>query len=503
MFRTTHTFLVRCWKANLHLTFTWDVTNQFGKQFYTTEANTIMLHTSRNRTLHKNRLLDSFKDLKGTNAALYLQGSKHTTKNPTTDVDAYFRQESSFYWVTGCNEADCAVLINLADSKTHLLIPELDDEYALWCGDYPVESDYKSILGVDEVVFNKPENIKKLVADLKIEKVFTLNHIAEDLKKVADNVEIDNSRLYDDMRELRMVKTQDEIEEMRQIAKISVDAHHAVMRHAHAGMNESEADAVYTYHCHLAGAPRLAYPAIVAGDDRGATLHYVNNNKIIKDGSLLLIDAGGELATNWGSDITRTYPVNGKFTKEQKEIYEIVLKANKEVIEKMKPGVEWVDMHRHATRIIIEGLHGLGLLVADSVKELEDNHIGGYFMPHGIGHALGLDTHDPPNRDGSFAAIDAPGIRFLRVNRALKEGYYMTVEPGCYFIPRLLKKAFADEKIAKYFNREKLEQYMHFGGVRIEDNVVVTANGAENLTAQCIKEVADLEKVIGTSAREH
>lgn len=295
-----------------------------------------------------------------------------------------------------------------------------------------------------------------------------------------------------------MIKTSDEVEEMRRICKISAEAHVEVMQHAKSGMNECELESIFYYYVSRNGCKRLAYPSIAAGDNRGATLHYVANNQKVHDGSLFLLDAGAESSdTLYASDITRTFPINGKFTKEQREIYEIVLSANKAAIAQMKPGVKWVDVHRNADRIITEGLYKLGIIKADSLQELLDNHIGGYFFPHGLGHAIGLDVHDPPNRDGSFQPINEPGIRYLRLHCTLEEGVALTVEPGIYFVPRMLRKALADNEICKYFNREKLEKYMNFGGIRIEDNVIVTKDGAEVLTSAVPKEVEELERLIG------
>jgi Xaa-Pro dipeptidase len=429
-----------------------------------------------------------------------LEGLEGSIRIPTSDVDNVFRQESNFYFVTGCNEASCAALLDLKSGQFIMLIPDLDDEYALWCGEYPVESDYKSVLGADRVAFNTYDNLNNLLKELNIQKLYTLNHTSKKLNEHLDkSITVDSTHLYGKLRDLRLVKTADEIEEMRKIGKISAEAHMDVMRNAKPGMLESELEALFTFGAKRRGAQGLAYPVIAAGDDRGATLHYVANNKVVHDGSLFLIDAGAELETVYGADITRTYPINGKFTKQQREIYEIVLKANKMVIENMKPGVEWVDMHRLANRIITEGLKNVGILVADSLQELIDNHVGGFFFPHGLGHSIGLDTHDPPNRDGSFQAINEPGIRYLRVHCTLKEGVALTVEPGIYFVPRMLTKALNDPNVSKYINREKLQEYMKFGGIRIEDNVVVTQTGAEVLTRDVVKEVDEIESIMAGS----
>lgn len=456
-----------------------------------------MLQTSRNRTSHLKRLVKAFGFAKGSSSAIFIKGTNSSLRIPSSDVDAEFRQESNFYWLTGCNEPDCAAFVNIDEEKLTLLIPELDDDHALWCGEYPVADDYQKKLGADKVVFNAAENIKQLVVDSNIKNLYVLDHSHAEIKKQLPDVSVDTKTLYATIRDLRMIKQPDEIEEMKKICKVAADAHVQVMRHAKAGINEYELEAVFRYHTSIKGATRLAYSVISAGEERGATLHYVQNNKSIKDGSLYLIDAGAEFPdTYYASDITRTYPINGKFTEKQRQIYSIVLEANKQVIQKMKPGVQWVDMHRLADRIIVEGLLKLNILKGD-VEELIKNHVGGYFFPHGLGHAIGLDVHDPPNKDGSFKAIDEPGIRYLRVHVELKEGMALTVEPGIYFVPRLLQKALQDSNVSKFLNEDKVKEYMDFGGIRVEDDVVVTADGVLVLTSDVPKEIEEMEAIIG------
>lgn len=138
-----------------------------------------MLQSSRNRSLHRQRLLKCFSDLKTTHSAIYLEGTQSSLRTPTSDVDNIFRQESNFWWVTGCNEADCAAVLSLEDGQFIMLVPELGDEYALWCGEYPSEEDYKKVLSADRVIYNKKENLNNLLKELKVEKLYTLRHTLE------------------------------------------------------------------------------------------------------------------------------------------------------------------------------------------------------------------------------------------------------------------------------------------------------------------------------------
>lgn len=443
------------------------------------------------------------------NSAIFLHGGQSTLRTPTADTDALFRQESNFYYLTGCLEPDCFALLHVATQKFALFVPRYGDEYALWCGEYPEVEDFKKKLGADLVLYNDSDALAQLLNDetndvwSKIETIYTLEHSESVLKTqlsgVKRQVSLAPSReLYLALKDARLIKLDREIDELRVIGRVAARAHAAIMRNAKPGMRENELESFFLQVVAAHGCKSLAYNSIVAGDDRGATLHYVNNDQVCHDGGLVLVDAGGESRTMYASDITRTWPINGKFTEDQKVIYNLVLRAQLAVLDAMKPGVAWVDLHRLANKMMTEDLWKAGFLKADNLQELLDNHIGALFFPHGLGHSLGLDVHDPPNRDGSFEMIDEPAIRYLRVNTVLQKGMVMTVEPGCYFIPRFLTRAMNDEKQGKYLVREKIEQFLKFGGVRIEDDVLVTEDGIEILTPGVPKTVEEIEELMAS-----
>ncbi|KAL6053631.1 hypothetical protein STEG23_018864, partial [Scotinomys teguina] len=218
--------------------------------------------------------------------------------------------------------------------------------------------------------------------------------------------------------------------------------------------------------------------------ENAAVLHYGHagapNDRTIKDGDMCLFDMGGEYYC-FASDITCSFPANGKFTEDQKAIYEAVLKSCRTVMSTMKPGVWWPDMHRLADRIHLEELTRIGLL-SGSVDAMLQVHLGAVFMPHGLGHFLGLDVHDVGGYPEGVERIDEPGLRSLRTARHLEPGMVLTVEPGIYFIDHLLDQALADPAQACFFNLEVLQRFRNFGGVRIEEDVVVTNSGMELLT---------------------
>jgi len=266
---------------------------------------------------------------------------------------------------------------------------------------------------------------------------------------------------------------------------------------------EYELEAIFRYFTFRKGGCRyMAYTCICGSGHQGGTLHYGHagapNDKKISQDEMLVLDMGAEYH-GYGSDITCSFPACGKFSADQKEVYEMVLAAQQAVISKMKPGVLWSDMHRLAETVICEHLlkhefiYTKGLKKEDLIYKL---HIPALFLPHGLGHLLGLDVHDVGGYpEGEAKRIDEPGIRKLRTNRILKPGMFITVEPGVYFIEALLRPALSDPAISPYLNAEKIERFMHFGGVRLEDDVLVTENGCENLTV-CPRTVAEVEHVM-------
>ncbi|MGH9858039.1 MAG: M24B family metallopeptidase, partial [Acidobacteriota bacterium] len=297
--------------------------------------------------------------------------------------------------------------------------------------------------------------------------------------------------------ECRVRKSTEEIELLRWINIVSSDAHVAVMKHCKPGLYEYQLEATFLHYIYdRSGCRFTAYTCICGCGPNSAVLHYGHqgapNDHPLRDGDMFLNDSGAQYH-GYASDITCSYPVNGKFTAEQKDIYEAVLAANRAVQQAMKPGVLWPDMHRLAERVIGERLAEIGL-IKGSLEELLENHIPALFMPHGLGHFMGLDVHDPGGYPKGLERIDEPGIRSLRCGRKLEEGMVITVEPGIYFIDAVLEAAVADPRIARLLT-DKLKHFRKFGGVRIEDDVVVTDRGAENFT-RVPRSVNEIEMVM-------
>jgi Xaa-Pro aminopeptidase len=262
---------------------------------------------------------------------------------------------------------------------------------------------------------------------------------------------------------MRLFKTTEEAALLRKACQITALAHKAAMTEVRPGMNEFEVEALIDYSFRKNGCQRVGYGSIVAGGKNAACLHYRANNEVLRDGDLLLIDAGGEY-DYYTSDITRTFPVGKTFSKAQATAYDLVLKAQKSCIDMAKPGAKMPDIHRHACEVITEGLLSLGLLKG-SKDELVKTDQFKRFYPHGTGHWLGMDVHDVGlyTKDGSPRKVE-PGMCF-------------TIEPGFYVQP-------ADAEMAGEFKGI---------GIRIEDDILITANGCEILTKDAPKERAEIE----------
>lgn len=447
-----------------------------------------MLMFKQNRERLCERLRNNDKVPKG--AIVLLQGGEADTRN-CSDHEPLFRQESFFHWMFGVEEPDFYGALEVDTEKAILFPPKLPEQYAVWMGKLLTEEDFKVRYQVDEVHF--ASEIAKVLAAKSPSVLLTLRGLNTDSGKYSREAAFDgiseftvnNEILHPEISECRVFKSDLELEVLKYANRISSAAHKEVMRNVKPGMYEYQLESMFHHYCYFQGGLRhLSYTCICGSGNNASVLHYGHagapNSKQLRDGDMCLLDMGGEYYC-YASDITCSYPCNGKFTEKQKGIYNAVLKANRAVMAAVKPGVSWVDMHTLAERIQLEELAKLGLVKGD-IDEMMKVRLGAVFMPHGLGHFMGIDTHDVGGYPEGTQRIDQPGLRSLRTVRNLEARMVLTIEPGIYFIKVLLDQAFANPDQARFLCREVINQYRGFGGVRIEDNIAVTENGMELLT---------------------
>ncbi len=439
---------------------------------------------------HRAKLLSLFDD--NQKGLVYLQG-KSIMYRYNTDYEFPFRQESNFWYLTGVNEADCAMILDLDTQEYHLFVPKRDTQYAVWHGYVKTPEQYQNEYQPDHLHYTN--ELKSVIAALKAPKIYCLTgEEAEYIEHLGFDIETETEALQDAITYCRVIKTEGELEYMREAARVNDLAFIEVMKAIQPGMFEYEMKAVFQKIQIENGLMQDAYNGIFASGKNASILHYVENNAKIEDGDLFLMDAGFEYK-GYASDYTRTFPANGMFNKDQTGIYNAVLHGMEAVLETAKAGVKMEDLHMLAAQTMLEGLKDMDI-VRGEIDDMMNENIFALFFPHGLGHFLGLDTHDVGGYPKGVEKIDRPGIKYLRTRRDLQPGMVITVEPGIYFVDAVLVPALQKPKINQFLNVDKVESLLDFGGVRIEDNIVITENGHENFT-KVPKEIDEIEKLIG------
>ncbi len=439
--------------------------------------------------LHRDKLFSLLDDEES--AIVYMKGAELMYRYDS-DYEFPFRQESNFWYLTGVNEPDCHLILDLQKQEYHLFVPNRDAQYAVWHGRVKGKEQYQEEYQPDHLHYEN--KLPKILEELNAEKIHCINEEqAEFIEEFDRETPIDLDTLDDAITHCRVFKTDWELDQMREAGRVNNIAHKAVLEALEPGKYEYEMKAVFDFHQIKNGLMQDAYNGIFAAGENSAILHYVENSRQIQEGDLFLIDAGYEY-NGYASDFTRTYPADGTFTETQAAIYEAVLEAQKQVIEASVPDAKMEDLHILAARVMMQGLKDANI-VEGAVDDLMENDIFALFFPHGLGHFIGLDTHDVGGYPKGVDRIERPGIKYLRMRRTLQPGMVLTIEPGLYFVPALLKPALEDDKASKFLNASKLKEMMDFGGVRIEDNLIITEDGHENLTS-VPKERAAIEKAM-------
>jgi len=410
------------------------------------------------------------------NDIIFIQGAT-VAHRYGTDFQYPFRQESNFLYLTGVEEPDFSMLLVPTTGVYYLFVPRRDAMYAVWHGFVYSQEKYKSRYTPDEMYYR--DELETVLQRLNPNSVHCVGESDAAIIQAA-GYRAETGLLQDALAWCRVIKTDGEMQLMREANRVASAAHRKVLGTLKAGMMEYELQALFEYECTRRGHRHQPYGGIHAAGKGSAVLHYVDNRRPVQDGDLVLIDAGAE-AHGYAADITRTWPANGHYSEKQAFVYDTVLEMLETSIQKAAPGVEMEQLHLDAARLLLTRFREAELVRGD-VDELMDQNIFALFFPHGLGHFLGLDTHDVGGYPKGVERIDRPGLRYLRARRLLEPGMVVTIEPGIYFIPALLLPAFENPAQAPYLNEGALRHYLHFGGIRIEDNLLITASGHENLT---------------------
>lgn len=401
-----------------------------------------------------------------------------------------FRQDSSFLYYFGLQRDGLVGIIDIDNDKDILVGNDIDIEDIVWYGSVESMTEMMQRCGAQETLpmkalkticneaLSKHRKIHFLPPyrhDIKIQ-VFDLLGVHPIQQKEAASMELIKAVV-----KMRSVKEQQEIEELERAAVIGYKMHTTAMRLTKPGVTEKFVSGQVDGIAHSYGA-MVSFPTIYT--QHGEILHGAPSMNKLEEGRLVLCDAGGETLNNYCSDNTRTMPVNGKFTQRQLEIYSIVEACHDYTLELAKPGVKYADVHFAICRLMFDRLKELGLAKGNTEEAVKAG-AHAMFLPHGLGHMMGMDVHDMENLDQINVGFDEEtrpnleqfGTNCLRMGRRLEEGFVVTDEPGIYFIPALIDEWKAKKHCAEFLNFDKLETYKDFGGIRIEDDVLITKDG--------------------------
>lgn len=415
---------------------------------------------------HIKKVIEQYKSLFGNevNFDIYIAGEKSRLW-PFSDQEVKFRQNRYFNYVSGAHDQpDCHVLYEHKSDRLTLFIPPFDEESALWGGIPLGPEEALKKYGVDQVKYSSALKIDRPTRSIVNSSEFPSITVDESLKTA-----FDEARALKDSYEVALIKRANEITD---------NCHLAVMSALPIETNERHIQAEFTYHAIRQGSKNEAYDPICCSGANSGILHYVKNDETMENKLNVLLDAGAEYEC-YASDVTRCFPINGVWSKESREIYNLVLQMQQTTMGMIKPDVHWEELHLVAHKILIEGFLRLGIFKSDfSPEEILSSNASTGFFPHGLGHMLGMDTHDTGGR-ANYDDPD-PKMSYLRIRRTLKQDMVVTVEPGCYFNELMLRRFTGSN--CKYIDYKVLDRYMSVGGIRIEDDVLVTKHGFKNLT---------------------
>ena len=410
-----------------------------------------------------------------------------------TDNTYKFRQDSSFLYFFGLNQPGFAGVIDIDSGDEYIFGNDVDMDDIIWMGPQPSVKDMAARVGVSKTApFARLADCMKtaisqgrrihFLPPYRFRNMLLLEELLGIRPALVKNYA--SLELIKAVVDLRSVKEPCEIEEITKACNIGYEMHTAAMRNCKPGVKEQYIAGLIEGIAASYGS-MVSFPVILS--QNGETLHNHDHSQILQEGRMMLTDAGAEEVSHYCSDFTRTVLVGGKFLTRQKEVYNIVLAANNKAIEIAKPGVTYQYVHLEVCKVLAQGLKDLGLMKGD-VNEAVAAGAHALFMPHGLGHMMGLDVHDMEDLgqiyvgyDDETRPIDQFGTSSLRMGRRLQEGFVITDEPGCYFIPALIDQWRAQGIHKEFLNYDKIETFKDFGGIRLEDDILIIPGGSRFL----------------------
>ncbi|QGY47156.1 M24 family metallopeptidase [Maribellus comscasis] len=424
------------------------------------------------------------------------------------DNTYHFRQDSTFLYFFGLDFPGLTGIIDFDNGKEYLFGNDVEIEDIIWMGPQVSLNENGQKVGIENTapLSKLYDFINQAIKQgrkihytppyrgenkLFLEKLLGISAIRID--------EYASVELIKAIVDLRSIKEQVEIDEIEKACLTGYEMHVTAMKMAQPGIWEQKITGIIEGIANSGGG-MVSFPVILT--QNGETLHNHSHNNYLEEGKLMLTDAGAESSLHYASDFTRTVPVGGKFTQKQREIYEIVLAANNKARELTKPGVTYLSVHLAVAEVIASGLKELGLMKGD-IKEAVKNGAHAIFFPHGLGHMMGLDVHDMEDLgqiyvgyDDETRPVDQFGTGYLRLGRKLQSGFVITNEPGIYFIPALIDKWQKEKINADFINFEKANEYRDFGGIRLEDDLLVTKEGSRILGKRVPIEPDEIESIV-------
>jgi Xaa-Pro aminopeptidase len=440
-----------------------------------------------------------------TGLALFIGNGEASMNYPANTY--HFRQDSDFLYYFGLDLPGFSGLMDLDSGKDKIFGTDYDMDDIVWMGPQPTIKELALKCGITESA--TPGKLEATIKDAlsKKRRIHFLPPYRGETKMTLGSLLKENPcqmktlasvDLIKAVVSMRSIKEKIEIDEIERAVDIAFEMHVTAMKMCKQGVREQDIFGTIEGIA-LAKGAGTSFPIILSVN--GQTLHNHAHGNVLKKGRMMVTDAGAETNLHYASDITRTTPVGGKFSQQQKEIYEVVLNANVEAIKSTKPGISNRDVHFMACKIIVSGLKELGMMKGD-IEDAVSAGAHALFMPHGIGHMLGLDVHDMEALGENYIGYSDEvkrseqfGTSFLRFALPYKPGHVFTIEPGCYFIPELIEKWKAEGRFREFINYNTIEKFLPVGGIRIEDNILITEKGHKVLGKPVPKTVREVESV--------